>query len=71
MMFGVSFIMMVLLLGLPVALVVALIWALTKRPGSPVSVSSQTPARACSHCGAGVQTGWTHCPQCGAPVNFT
>ena len=22
----------------------------------------------CSHCGAGLQTGWTYCPQCGAPA---
>jgi hypothetical protein len=25
-------------------------------------------ARYCSHCGAGLQTDWTHCPQCGAPI---
>jgi len=24
--------------------------------------------RSCSHCGAGLQEGWTHCPQCGAPI---
>jgi len=24
--------------------------------------------RFCSHCGTGLQAGWTHCPQCGAPV---
>ncbi len=22
----------------------------------------------CSHCGAGIQPGWTFCAQCGAPV---
>jgi hypothetical protein len=27
------------------------------------------PTRYCSHCGAGLQTDWTHCPQCGAPIN--
>ena len=27
-----------------------------------------TPARYCSHCGAGMQSDWTHCPQCGAPI---
>ncbi len=26
------------------------------------------PARYCAHCGAGLQPGWSHCPQCGAPV---
>ncbi len=25
------------------------------------------PASTCAHCGAGLQAGWTHCPQCGAP----
>jgi hypothetical protein len=25
-------------------------------------------ARYCSHCGAGLQSDWTHCPQCGAPI---
>lgn len=25
-------------------------------------------ARYCSHCGAGLQTDWSHCPQCGAPI---
>ena len=24
--------------------------------------------RFCSHCGAGLQDDWTHCPQCGAPI---
>ena len=28
-----------------------------------------TPAaRYCSHCGTGMQSDWTHCPQCGAPI---
>ena len=26
-------------------------------------------SRYCSHCGAGLQVDWTHCPQCGAPVS--
>ena len=26
------------------------------------------PSRYCAHCGAGLQDGWTHCPQCGAPI---
>lgn len=25
-------------------------------------------SRYCAHCGAGLQSDWTHCPQCGAPV---
>ena len=32
------------------------------------SSSDNQPARYCVHCGAGLQTGWTHCPQCGTPV---
>jgi len=32
---------------------------------NPASVA---PARYCSHCGAGLQADWTHCPQCGAPI---
>jgi hypothetical protein len=39
---------------------------------SPIVQSNQTavtPARFCSHCGAGLQADWTHCPQCGAPVS--
>lgn len=39
---------------------------------SPVIQSNQTGVtspRYCSHCGAGLQADWTHCPQCGAPVS--
>ena len=38
----------------------------------PPKVVSPAPslsaARVCSHCGAGLQPEWTHCPQCGAPI---
>jgi ABC-type uncharacterized transport system YnjBCD permease subunit len=27
-----------------------------------------TTTRYCSHCGTGLQSEWTHCPQCGAPI---
>ena len=30
--------------------------------------ATPTPSRFCSHCGAGLQSDWTHCPQCGAPI---
>lgn len=37
------------------------------------SVNSNQPAiiaaRYCSHCGAGLKSDWTHCPQCGAQIN--
>lgn len=38
---------------------------------NPVVQSGQTvvtPVRFCTHCGAGLQSDWTHCPQCGAPI---
>ncbi len=44
----------------------------SQAPVYPPAVSSTPPAgtaaRFCSHCGAGLQPDWTHCPQCGAPV---
>ena len=33
------------------------------------SQTSAAPSRYCSHCGAGLQVDWTHCPQCGAPIS--
>ena len=34
-----------------------------------ITPSTANPsARYCSHCGAGLQSDWTHCPQCGAPI---
>lgn len=69
MMFGFGFIMMILVIGLPLVLVVALIWGLTMRPNDASPLPPQNPTRVCSHCGAGIQTDWTHCPKCGAPVN--
>ncbi len=38
---------------------------------APVTQSAQagaSPSRYCAHCGAGLQPDWSHCPQCGAPV---
>lgn len=35
------------------------------RPDQPVPA----PSRYCTHCGGGLQADWTHCPQCGAPIN--
>ena len=34
----------------------------------PEKTATSAP-RYCVHCGAGLQADWTHCPQCGAPVN--
>ena len=69
MMFGFGFIMMILVIGLPVALAAVLIWGLMKRPANASRVTQQSPTRICSNCGTGLQFGWTHCPQCGAAVN--
>jgi hypothetical protein len=34
-----------------------------------VSISPAKPAaRYCSHCGTGMQSDWSHCPQCGAAI---
>lgn len=38
------------------------------RPTVNPSTSAAAPTRYCSHCGAGLQADWTHCPQCGAPI---
>jgi len=69
MMFGFGFSMMILVIGLPLVLVVALIWGLTRRSNNAFPLPPQNPTHVCSHCGDGIQTGWTHCPQCGALVN--
>lgn len=71
---------MLLMVGLPLVLIVLLVWGLTQK-GNPVwqppatrvaapvtPVAAPASGRFCSHCGAGLQTGWTHCPQCGAPI---
>jgi uncharacterized membrane protein len=33
-----------------------------------LSKPAEAPSRYCAHCGAGLQSNWTHCPQCGAPI---
>ena len=37
--------------------------------GYIVPQQAQPAVRSCAHCEAGLQPGWTYCPQCGAPVN--
>lgn len=78
MMFGFLFLILfavILVLGV----VAGMVW-LNKNnsSGNPFSVSqppekreqipSPSTKRFCSHCGAGLQAGWSHCSQCGAPV---
>lgn len=42
------------------------------QPGNFLTIGQNKPVEAvsryCSHCGAGLQSAWTHCPQCGAPI---
>ena len=38
------------------------------RPAVNSHLSVTTATRYCSHCGTGLQSEWTHCPQCGAPI---
>ncbi len=87
-MFGVGLLVMLVVIGLPILLVVALLGGtsgLQPTQNQPVpllqnsppagnstltqpSQPASAPARYCSHCGAGLQADWTHCPQCGAPA---
>lgn len=38
------------------------------QPTGITPTAANPAARFCSHCGAGLQVDWTHCPQCGAPI---
>lgn len=76
MMFGLLFLILFVVI-LVLGVIAGLVW-LNKNnsQGNPFSMK-QSPEkreqaqdlaakRFCSHCGAGLQEGWTHCPQCGA-----
>ncbi|HSB65330.1 MAG TPA: zinc ribbon domain-containing protein [Anaerolineales bacterium] len=85
----VGLLFLLLVIGIPILLVVALAgggFGIIQRQNHPVSVTqspvntmpiqaaqtsqpSIAPSRYCSHCGAGLQANWTHCPQCGAPIS--
>ncbi len=41
----------------------------TSNPIVQSTTTGATSARYCSHCGAGLQADWSHCPQCGAPIS--
>jgi len=62
-----------------VGVIAGLAWySKNNRQGNPFSTNqtpekrdqfpSQEVKRLCSHCGAGLQEDWTHCPHCGTPV---
>jgi len=79
-MMGFGFLAMLLVIVLPIMGIVALVvWLInSNRQGNLFSqnppperreqAEDQGTKRFCSHCGAGLQEDWTHCPQCGAPV---
>jgi len=72
-MLGFGLLAMLLVIGLPVALIAVLVWALTRHGNSPLPASvpvnqNTASTRACSHCGKALQADWSHCPQCGAQV---
>jgi len=82
MMMGLELLIMLAILVVPILLIAGLvIWMV--RPGTrrdnfpsvvdrlsaaPVHPPSSSAGCVCSHCGAGLQPEWTHCPQCGAPA---
>ncbi|MBI3761357.1 MAG: hypothetical protein HY260_05775 [Chloroflexi bacterium] len=84
MMIGFGLLTMLIVLGLPILLVVGLIALVARRPtplsppyqgvSGPVTPPAQGGgggrpiARYCSHCGYGLQAGWSNCPNCGAPT---
>jgi hypothetical protein len=79
-MMGFGFLFMLLVIAVPIVGIVALVVWLSNanRQGNPFSQNPPSEKREqaedpgmkrfCSHCGAGLQEDWTHCPQCGAPA---
>ncbi len=67
-------------IGIIAAVVIGFWYSRSESTSNPPAVSAlprrdiytsspgPSPSRYCSHCGAGLQADWTHCPQCGAPV---
>ena len=80
MMMGFGFLSMLFVIALPIVGIIALIVWFNKinQQGNPFSTNPPSEKREqikdmgtkrfCSHCGAGLQDTWSHCPQCGAPV---
>jgi hypothetical protein len=81
---GFGWLMTVLMIGLPILAVTLILMAaagffqnrlwnvapIQEQPQADrkMNGSSSAAARYCAHCGAGLQAEWTHCPQCGTPV---
>lgn len=77
MMMGFGLLIMLVALAIPILLIAGLVFLLVKpnnqqKMSQPPMVTPGAPSsgvgRACTHCGAGLQPEWTHCPQCGAPT---
>jgi hypothetical protein len=81
MMLGIGLLMMLIFLGLPILMVVAVVAVMTgllgRRagpvfpPSTPAALASApTAPPACyrAHCGQGLQADWTHYPNCGVPI---
>ena len=76
--FGLLF--MLLVVGLPVLLIVGVFaggWRLAGRGNGSAVISHNNPrpvaltttaTHNCVHCSQTLQSDWTHCPHCGAPV---
>jgi hypothetical protein len=79
-MMGFGFLFMLLLVAIPLVGIVALVFWLNNANQQGNKLNTNPPSkkreqangpelkRFCSHCGAGLQDGWTHCPQCGAGI---
>lgn len=80
-MLGFGLLTMLIVLGLPILLIGAIVaaaWGLLGRrarpafpsPAGAASAPETRPERYCSRCGHGLQAAWTHCPNCGAPIEM-
>lgn len=78
MMMGLGFWIMLAVLSVPILLLLSLILLVVRplairtgvfQPSGLISAAAGSSRGACSHCGAGLQAEWRHCPQCGAPAN--
>ncbi len=77
-MMGFGFLFMILVIAIPIVVIIALVIWLSSanrqgnlfnmNPLSDKREQTEGPGlkRFCSHCGAGLQENWSHCPQCGA-----
>jgi hypothetical protein len=70
-MLGFGLIAMLLVVAIPIALIILLVWALTRHGNSQAVVpvrglSVLSSIRTCSQCGAVLQRDWSYCSLCGS-----